>query len=343
MSGANCYRRFVEMNKHQVLDLSGYMFSGKAAVHDLISEIDGVLTPGNRLEFDLLRVKDGVADLENSIVSWSPIRSDEAVRRFLKLVKKMSQSNAGLRKLFVPGFDYGRRFPNLREATEKFISRITTKEWDMYWPYHLLEMGPFETFGFKLKRKLTGDSENICYRLVSGEEFYQALRDFLDEVLWFGVDDSKYHMVAINNGFEPYDPSRFVNYFHDARCIVVDRDPRDIFATSNLASEGFNDQAGLYQKIAGAHDVETFIERIRVYRANTSSAYSNKVLRVSFEDLVEDYASTTAQLLRFLGIDESKHTRKYARFNPEKSKANIGLWKQLPDQSDIRAIEKALM
>lgn len=331
------------MHKHQVLDLSGYMFSGKAAVHDLISEIDGILTPGNRLEFDLLRVKDGVADLENSIISWSPIRSDEAVRRFIKLVNKMSQSNVGLRKLFVPGFDYGKRFPNLKDAADKFVRRITAKEWEMYWPYHLLDMGPVETLGFKLKRKLMGNSDNICYRLVSGEEFYQALRDFLDEVLWFGVDDSKYHMVAINNGFEPFDPSRFVNYFQDARCIVVDRDPRDIFATSTLASVGFNDQAGLYQKIAGAHDVETFIERVRVYRANTSSDVSNKVLRISFESLVEDYENTTALLLRFLEIDESKHTRKYACFNPEKSKENIGLWNKLPDQAAIRAIEKALM
>jgi hypothetical protein len=72
-------------HKFKILDLSGYLFSGKAAVHDLISEFEGFYSPGNRAEFDLLRVKDGVADLENAIHNWSPIRSDEAHGVFLKL------------------------------------------------------------------------------------------------------------------------------------------------------------------------------------------------------------------------------------------------------------------
>lgn len=329
------------MSKFQILDLSGFMFSGKAAVHDFLSEIDGIWTPGNRSEFDLLRVKDGIADLENSISSWSPIRSDETARRFLKLVRKMTKSNAGVRRLFVPGFDYGTRYPNLREASERFISRITTKEWDIYWPYHLLDMGPMEILGFKLKRKLLGVSDNIRYRLISNEHFLKHLRDYLDEVLCFGIDKSKYHTVAMNNGFEPFDPDRFINYFHEARCILVDRDPRDIFATSNMFSNGFNDQIELYQKIAGAHDVDTFIERIRVYRANTSAINSKRVLRINFENLVQEYEATTNKIFQFLEIDPANHVGKFSKFDPVKSEKNIGLWRQLPNQDAIHLIEKA--
>lgn len=330
------------MSKSQILDLSGFMFSGKAALHDFLTEIDGIWTPGNRLEFDLLRVKDGIADLESSINSWSPIRSDEAARRFLKLVWKMSASNAGLNKLFVPGFDYGVRYPNLREASERFVNRITTKQWSMYWPYHLLEMSPLELFRFKLKRKLLGVSENVIYRIISRERFLPALRDYLHEVLWYDIDKEKFHTVAINNGFEPFDPDRFVSFFHEARCIIVDRDPRDIFATAILPSVGFNDQAGLYQKIAGAHEVDTFIERIKLYRENTSVIQSPRVMRVNFEDLVLDYEVTTNRILNFLNIDSADHTRKHSKFDPEKSKNNIGLWRRLTNQEDICKIERAL-
>ncbi len=327
----------------RVLDLSGFMFSGKAAVHDFLSEIDGIWTPGNRDEFDLLRVKDGVADLENAITSWSPIRADEAARRFLKLVKKMTRSNAGIRRLFVPGFDYGVRYPNLLEASNKLVRSITKAEWPMYWPFHLLEMTPVEIAWFKVKRKLLGKTDNIHYRLISGDKFIALLRDFLDEVLSYGIDTSRYSTIVVNNAFEPFDPVRFINYFNDSRCIIVDRDPRDIYATANLYSAGFNDQSGLYNRIAGAFDAETFINRIRVYRSNISRAKSDRVLRINFEDIVNNYESTSKSIYDFLGVRPSDHVRKFSKFNPTVSKANVGVWRQLEDQDSIKLIESALI
>ncbi len=121
------------MSTHfKVLDLSGYMFSGKGAVHDFISEIDGFYTPGNRVEFDLLRVKDGFADLENAVNgSWSPIRTDAAARRYLKVVRKMGHSSSGLDRLFATSFGYGSRYPDFVAKSEKFIDDITVAKWEM--------------------------------------------------------------------------------------------------------------------------------------------------------------------------------------------------------------------
>jgi hypothetical protein len=326
----------------QFLDLSGFMFSGKAAVHDLISEIDGIWTPGNRIEFDLLRVKDGVADLENAISSWSPIRSDAAVRRFLGVVRKMSARNKGLNRLFVPGFDYGQRYPNLIEATDKMVRDITKAEWPMFWPYHLLEMSPIEIAWFKIIRKFKTTSNNTNYRLISGDKFIERLREYLEEILTYRIDDKKYNTIVTNNAFEPFNPHRFINYFHDARCIVVDRDPRDIYATANQYSTGFNDQLQIYNRIAGAFDVNTFIDRISVYRSNISQVASDRILFINFEDLIYNYEIVVNRIYNFLGISPEKHSKKFSKFDPEKSKKNIGLWRSLPDQDSIKLIEQAL-
>lgn len=329
------------MSKYKYLDLSGFMFSGKAALHDFLSEISGIWTMGNRVEFDLLRVKDGIADLENSVTSWSPIRSDEATRRFLAVVRKMARGNKGIGKFYVPGFDYSSRCPKFVDLSVKFIEEITVAKWNMYWPYHLLNMSGMQIFLYRIKKRFLGISENLVYRLVSGEKFYERVRNYLNEILSYGVDRNLYHTIVLNNSFEPYDPARFLKYFHDARCIVVDRDPRDIFVTANQYSTGYNDQISLYRRLAGAFDVNLFIDRIKTYRANISQDNNPRVLRITFESLVLDYERTAERIYSFLGINPSDHVDKFKKFDPEISKKNIGLWHNFHEQDSIDLIESA--
>jgi hypothetical protein len=327
----------------RLLDLSGYMFSGKAALHDFLSEVEGIWSPGNRLEFDLLRVKDGVADLDAAIFHWSPIRSDAAVRRFVDLVHKMSANNTFVNRVLFPGFDYGHRFPNLLNALDRFIARITADAWDMYWPYHLLDMSAFSIAVFKIRRKLFGETNNLHYRLIDKTVFRDALKDFLEEVLFYRIDSTKFHTVITNNAFEPFEPEMFLDYFRDAKCIVVNRDPRDIFVAANQFSEGFNDQTEMYRRIAGAFDVETFIRRIKIYRSSENDLNSGNLLRIDFEALVQEYDDTRRMILDFLGLDISAHRNPLSRFNPQDSQKNIGIWMNYHDQVSIRKIEDALL
>ena len=65
------------------LDLSGYAFTGKHAVIDLVREFAGYTVAHFQFEFNLLRIQGGIRDLETALSDdWSPIRSDAAVRRF---------------------------------------------------------------------------------------------------------------------------------------------------------------------------------------------------------------------------------------------------------------------
>ena len=80
------------------------------------------------------------------------------------------------------------------------------------------------------------------------------------------MKDNNVHTIVMHNAFEPFNPWRPIRYFHDARCIIVDRAPRDIYVTSLSYSEGFNDNPLIYNKISCAFDIERFIKRFLIYK-----------------------------------------------------------------------------
>lgn len=70
----------------KIVDLSGFMFSGKSAASDILREFSGVFVPNYLVEFDLLRMPGGLIDLKNAVMDWSPVRTYGAVCRFSDLV-----------------------------------------------------------------------------------------------------------------------------------------------------------------------------------------------------------------------------------------------------------------
>jgi len=139
----------------------------------------------------------------------------------------------------------------------------------------------------------------------------------------------------MHNGFEPFNPTRALKYFNSAKCIVVDRDPRDIFMTSVSYSEGFNDRVNRYKRIAGAHDIGLFIDRFKIYRRNIhrEAESEHTVMRMRFEDLIYHYEETLTKLYNFLEVDSRAHKRKREFFSPEVSKRNTRLWEN--SESDV--------
>ncbi len=330
------------VDQFKFLDLSGFQFTGKAAVHDLISEFDGFFTPGQRVEFDLIRVKDGLSDLEDALINWSPIRSDAAIRRFLRVVARMSNGASGISRFFDPGFGYSKRYPNFVKRTQEFIDSLTKEKWEVYWPYHLIEMSRFQVFRFKILRKIFGDTTNMTYYLASEENFYKEIKSYLYDLLTNGVNSKKYHTIIMNNAFEGFNPAKYHKYFNHVKSIIVDRDPRDVFVIMNGYSLWSNDHYNSKRRRARQFDVKMFINRCNIYRAHRSQTLSDNILSLNFEDLIADYEQTVESIYHFLNISPNEHNQKMKYFNPNTSVSNVGVWKTYPDQQSIRMIEDAL-
>lgn len=311
----------------KIVDLSGYMFSGKSAVSDILREFDGVHVPNYLVEFDLLRMPGGLIDLKNAVMDWSPIRTYAALMKFSNLVDKIAIYPRFPVNLIRSGYGYSQRYPSLILSKNKFINSLVTCKWETPWPYADIDDGPFDTFVRKILRKISVHKKRN-YLLVDRDRFEELAQEFVRSILLDGIQDKGLSALVTHNALEPFSPQKNINLLgKNALCIVVDRDPRDIYATAITSSAGFNEDVGLNRLIAGAHNVDIFIQRYLTYRRNTDFN-DDRVLRINFKDLVLNYDYKIEEIRDFIGLQKSQHIHRKLHFNPELSIKNTEVWAQ---------------
>ncbi len=318
------------------VDLSGYGFSGKHAVIDLLREFRGFSVPHYSFEFLLLRVPGGILDLEDALVnSWSPLRSDAAIRRFKRLVRRLGARNSLRHPLSLfeaVGWNYNEVYSGrFFDISNRFVDRLITSSWVTDWPFPRSELSGIELFGRKLMLRL-GVRAAMDFRMYLSlpADFVTLAGEYLEEVLSSNVPPGT-RTIVTHNSFEPFQPHRSLKYFHNAKCIVIDRDPRDSYV-----------QQLTYRPMAVG--VEEFVRRFRVYREATRrfSQDHPAVLRIRFEDLIFSYEETLARILSHLEESEDIHEFPGAYFNPAESRRNVGLHVSHARQDEIATIGREL-
>jgi hypothetical protein len=325
----------------RVVDLSGYMFSGKTAVGDILREIEGFLLPHYLEEFDLLRMPGGLIDLKHAVLDWSPIRTRAAVIRFDKLISKVALSPKFPQKLYTNGFGYAKRYPNILALKDLFLSEIKKIEWITPWPYDDIDDSYLETFRRKLALKF-GIKKNRDYFLVDKDKFIPAAQKFVHALLAesFSNNHDNTSIYVTQNALEPFSPQNNVILLGDnALSITVSRDPRDIYATAISRQPGFNDNVEMYKRISGAHDVDVFINRYKLYLKNIQHSHA-KVLRIEFKELILNYDFELDRIYTFLNINPDKHNNKFKYFDPKLSINNLDIWRRNEFEQHASDFEK---
>ena len=316
------------------VDLSGYAFTGKHAVIDLMREMEGHHVPHFQFEFALLRIQGGVLDLHHALCEdWSPIRSDAAIRRFKRLIRRLGASNSMRRPASwfeAAGWSYetyfGGRFFALSDA---YVHDLVQERRDAPWPYALADLGGFELFLRKLRSRLRMPGAlDFELTLARPAHFVERTREYLEAVLTSNVSADT-TTVVLHNAFEPYTPGKSLKFFRHAKAIVVDRDPRDNYV-----------QGQWYAPFASTP--REFVVRYRMQREATDYTPHPDVLRIRFEDLVLEYERTLARILEHLGEPAARHVRPKQHFDPAVSRKNLGIWRAHQPQRDIAEIADAL-
>lgn len=308
-----------------IVDLSGFVYSGKSAVSDILREVEGLSVPASEEEFDLLRIPGGLIDLKHAVLDWSPSRSNSAFHRFERVARIAGRSLPFHRKFFADGMGYEARYPGYFGALERFLRDIVLLRWDTPWPYDNVMDNPWQI----LLRKVAGRFGVIKLRdlcLIDAENFLQRAREFTNGVLWSGVDQSRFHTVVVHNSLEAFDPARNLDLYGNAKAIVVDRDPRDIYATALVIAPGQPDRLNRYLHICAGHDIDLFIKRFNLYRSSIRE--SPNVLRIRFEDVVLDSERSVQSILGFIGVETPLQVSRLRHFRPEASRKNVGMWKE---------------
>ena len=325
------------VNKH--VDITGLGNSGKAIVSDYLMEFNNIYVPRKDFEFNLLR-----ALVEN----WTPIRSDDSIRRFIKLTKRLGSRinfKSPNETLNAAGFRYEDFFPGFSKLTNDFINEIITFSYKGLWPYVDYHSGTFDLFTKRVFSKI--DKKKILEKIYFSNEndFVEKLNDYVYNLLSLAIKD-EFQIYVTHNAFEPFEVDRYFKVMQKSKLILVTRDPRDIYA--NII-KGNNNKSGFYKKIdptfyniCAASNLSDFIIYQKKVLSYLDKLENPNLLIVSFESFINNYDLVSKRINNFLGLKIEEHVDKFKHFDPKISIKNIGVYQNSIPLESIKLIENEL-
>lgn len=320
-----------------IIGISGYGYTGSGAVYDYLKEREECDTVD--VEFCISYLPHGLQDLDfhlNEGISRY-YSSDAAIKDFIQLVNKLDTPRSAYRRAM------GDKF---KKASMEFVENITQLKWNGWWSYDGLRNGFFyNTWRFRIlgriasfyekrfKKKFKLPENEYMYLSVKPEKFNEEAKKYINTLLdGFGCDRSK--VAVVNQPFEGNAPERSMKYFEDSKAIIVDRDPRDVYLFAKNVALGS-------ATFIPTDSVKDFIEYYRLCRITEQPKNPDRVLYMSFEDMIYDYENTVERIDAFIGLEHKEPQKKY--FNPDASVNNTQLFLRYPQYADdIKLIENEL-
>ena len=328
MSHSNFYK--------DILHFGGFAATGGSALRDFFYEYEEIfLFPA---EFRLLKEKDGILDLENSIFnSMSPDNIDLSIKDFIILCKNLGRIN---NKFNRRGFNYD-YFTDGQFSIliDEFIKEIT--DYIYFQNTHNLDFrknyfsSQYERYAKKfLPYALFEQKSYMSY--PSHEKFEGAVKKLLRAIFENACKKERKEckVIALHNSINHFNHFSIKNsrkYFDNFKMILVDRDPRDIFLDlpQNKYLPKNNDQ---YSR------AKCFVKFFLKLRINLTKIkeYEN-CLFINFEDLILNTQKIKTQIDKFLNLEKDNEL-KNKFFLPERSIKNIKKYKKT-DQKYYVAIK----
>ena len=312
-----------------------YMGSGSSAVTDLLREYEGINTKNSDFEYVFLYAPDGLFDLEYKLLyNNNAIRSDEAVKSFRKLMKK----------LYIYGgwgiANYKEKISqNFIKIVDSYLNSIITSKYHGIWYYHQKPtkvdwiIRVIKRVIFQKTAKLK--QVQLEMSLVSSDDFYEKSRKFIVDVIK-QISDTEENIV-LDQLILPHNLNLIDNYKIEGLLpIIVSRDPRDVFVLNKYFWKPRN------QEVPYPTDVKEFCNYYKMMRENEKKT-NTSVLRLKFEDLVLNYEKTKQDIENFIGVDSIHHKAKFEYFNPAISVNNLQVYNRDIDYlPEVEIIESEL-
>lgn len=321
-----------------VIGVCGFGYSGSGAVWDMLKESPDCKTIGGEKEFTFLYAPDGLDDLRYHLIQ-QPARfmaCDIAINRFISFIQEFDSD--GWDKVF---------FNNLNEYCMDFLEKIVQVEWDGYWDWDIkkTKSNPITYCKYRLRRKYNSYAKKHgkkeiplvksrkMYLSINPKEFDDYAKELLRKLLNTSLNDTKKNIVAINQVFPANNTDHFLNYFDDAKAILVVRDPRDVYISLKMIQD-------IGSKWFPHDDVDKFIEYYRILHNQVKE--TEQIIVVRFEDLIYHYEDSRRRIYEFCGLSlDEKEAGKF--FSPDISKRNTMLYLDHDElKNDIEKIQNEL-
>jgi hypothetical protein len=326
------------MSNFDFICVSGYGRTGSSACIDLLKEFEFVDGPDK--EFRIAKDPHGLIDLESSLVdNWELVRHNTAIIDFLEYCSMLGR-NDGIFKKTGKGFSEILHVDFMEESME-YVNRVTNF---MYFGDTMIRrynLNALQSFKQRLKSKFgLSNAAPMYFSRPNEERFIKETRQYLISLFENYAVNKNIRKVILNQAIPPTNINKALKYFDNGKLIIVDRDPRDIYAT--MLKEG----SFLGADVISNDSVHKYIEwhkhtRNQVAYDASSAVMQNKVLKLNLEDFFLHYSETINSIKEFINIDFS-HIDKGNKFKYKNTKKCVGVWKGVLSQDAALQIEKEL-
>lgn len=336
----------------KIIDVTGFGHSGKTAITDYLKQYPQVFSFPNHIEFELFRVSGGLVDLYHSVyASWSLLRSKKSIEEFKKVINRIGniKSKKNITSWWnASGHNYDEHFNGMFKIhSEIFLNKLIIDSHRQIWPYSLLSISKLNLLIRNFSRTMFGQELKAEIYYSNRNDFLQLVNEYIQS-LFKEVVEQKHSHIILNNAFEAYNPTPCFEMVPQSLSIVVDRDPRDIYASMIGSSDIFVPEFEKYKgadklkkNLSGFDDINYFILRFKLLRENISFPNDERVLRINFEDFIINHDDCANRITNFIGLDRIAIERT-KEFNLENSRKNVGVWKRFADLPQIKQIESEL-
>lgn len=311
-----------------IVSICGFNCSGSSAVIHLLKEYDE--TKIIDFECMILDLPDGIRDLDYCLhAGGGYFREDRAMLRFRKMIHnhRYIQKYSGKKADAITG---------------QYLDKLTAVQWQGRSVYDYIYYDTAERYLWYLKRliekmiysrtkKRVGFTNRQMKMKDVTQDFYAITREYMDQLICtFGGDSDK--ITVMDQLMPPVNTKEYLKYVNNAKAIIVDRDPRDMYLNLNLGVD-----CNCVPLTA-----KEFVEYHKQWwESREICRNSENMLYIQFEDLIYYYKRTLSRIEAFLGL--TKHSQKRQIFQPERSVNNTQIFRRTQGfEDDIRYIEQEL-
>jgi hypothetical protein len=326
------------VNNFDFICVSGYGKSGSGACVDLLKEFEYI--GGIDKEFRIVKDPCGLLDLELSIVdNWEFVRHNTAINDFLEYCSMLSRKDGVLKKV---GKNFNELlFIDLMNESMKYIDRISDFTYFGDTLLNRYRLNALQSFKHRLKSKFNfNNAVPMHFSQPSSEKFLMETNLYLRNIFENYAKNNKLYKVVLDQAISPVNFKKTLRYFDNAKMIIVDRDPRDIYVTM------INEKRLLGSDVLNKNSVAKYVKWHHAVRKQTAqdiddAFMQDKVLRLNFEDFFIHYEETIEQIKEFLEIDYS-HKYKGTKFKRDNINHHVGIWKHTTEQDAMSHIKEEL-
>jgi hypothetical protein len=336
-----------------ILSITGFGHTGHSALIDLFKEVNEIFII--KEEITIINCLHGLLDLDYSIAQY-PNRSQYY---FINNFKKLHKSNSSIHSVMFKA--YGENYLSITNqfienlvymSKKEFIEEISSFNRFKTMIYNGIKNSIKVLFGKKLYKKVSKiyrayDNQNLNLtrwflqvkkevpHTKNPELFVSNVRKYLYDLHSPFINDDR--LTIVNHLISPFNTIRQQQLI-DAKVIILDRDPRDVYLEQYAIEKNKKDMNGRSSNLDYFIEMYMYERRIS-YKLNMTN---QNALFIRFEDLVLNTSDVINDINSFLG---TSYKFQFKHFNPSISIQNTKLFSK-PEYStfseDIYKIKVAL-